>query len=149
MLSPTRVLEHRRISHQIGALEDEGAVETLASGLDALEHGCRGQDLEGAAQREALIATIIDARLRGRIEDRDAQMSADFGFNGGQIVLQGCSESGGCFRPEKARAKSGGGKARRNLTTCHVTTCEVSARGHQRIHAAVGAFPVRPSRLSR
>ena len=143
------VFQRRRIGHQIGALEHEGAVETLAAGLDALEHGRDGEHLEGAAQRETLIAAIVGARAGRRIEHCDAEVAAAFSFDRRKVTLQRCRESGGRLRQAESRANSGGRKPGRDLPTCYLTMCEMPARGHHGNHAAVGAFPVRPSRLSR
>ncbi len=70
------LLGHRRIGDEVLVGEDDAAIELFLAAIDPRQDEGRGQELEGAAQREELVDAMPDAATACRIERRHAQPSA-------------------------------------------------------------------------
>ncbi len=63
----------RRPFQQFLALDDDAAIQALLAGVDARQHQCDGEELEGAAHREALVEAVSGQFAGGGVQHRDAQ----------------------------------------------------------------------------
>lgn len=73
----------------VGGGESDAAVEFVFAAVDARQHEGRGEQLEGTAQREALVLTPPIAISSSRIEHDDAETalrgSLDLGEASGDV----------------------------------------------------------------
>jgi hypothetical protein len=63
----------RRVGYQGLCGDSNGAGEVFVGGIDALQHGCREQHLEGAAHGESLICTVACLFVCAYVEDSYAE----------------------------------------------------------------------------
>ena len=70
------VLGDRRVVEEIARAEGDYPIEPLLSRVHQPEHGGRGQKLERAAHRKALIGPTLETEAGPRIEDRDPEAPA-------------------------------------------------------------------------
>ena len=70
------VLGDGRVGDEVGLLEDDALVETLLAGVDVSEYGSGGDEFEGAAHGEALVAAMEGADAGAGVEDGDAEASS-------------------------------------------------------------------------
>nr|GEU28272.1 hypothetical protein [Tanacetum cinerariifolium] len=87
------LLRDRRIRHQVGLAVPDAFIEQRRL---VLQDGRRQHGLEGAAQREALVAAMDQEAAVGRIDCRHAQPPARIGFQPRQ--LRGGRQHRGCRR---------------------------------------------------
>ncbi len=73
---PGMLLGRGRIRDEIARGEDNAAIELLLASIDTRQHQSRGQELEGAAHREKLVAAIGGAPTARGVEHGDAEAAA-------------------------------------------------------------------------
>jgi hypothetical protein len=70
------LLGHRRIRHQCLSVVHDAALKLFFAAIDPRKHQRRRQQLEGAAQCEALLAPMVDPPAAVDIEDRHPEAAA-------------------------------------------------------------------------
>jgi hypothetical protein len=76
------------VGDEVGLLEGDALVEALLAGVDASEYGTAGDEFEGAAHGEALVAAMEGASAGGGVEDCDAEASSTGEFDFGEFVAE-------------------------------------------------------------
>jgi hypothetical protein len=79
------LLGRRRIGDEVLRVIADAPVELLLAGIVAREHGRAGEQLERAAQREALVGAMTRTATIARVQHRDAEPSAARGLDAGEI----------------------------------------------------------------
>jgi hypothetical protein len=66
----------RRIFQKIRGAIGDIALQRLGPGVDALQHGCGRERLEGRSHRKSLVGAVSEAPTIARVDDRDAEAAA-------------------------------------------------------------------------
>jgi hypothetical protein len=113
------VLGDGGVGDEVGLLEGDALVEALLAGVDAGEYGCAGEEFEGAAHGEALVATTEGTDAGGGIEDCDAETSSAGEFDFGELTAEWILMGSGARRVGKVGGDQGRGGRCKELPSCN------------------------------
>ena len=146
------ILGDRRISDEILGREDDTAIEPLVAAIDARQHQGRGEELEGAGHREALIAAPAGPAAARRVERRHPQATANSALKVGKHCTGVIGQSRqrqqrtGKYRAARNRSRNGFLRRGARLRTPRIWRGVGTTRSPAAIETAVGSTTRAPMR---
>ena len=129
---PDMILGDRRIGDEILVGEDDAAIQPFLAAIDARKHQRGGEELEGAGEREALVAAVTGCPAARRVERRHTEATAVSAFEVGKRRAGVVGESRQCQqRSGKYRAACNRSRNRRlHSGKTHDCTTNMARSGH-------------------